>query len=133
VDTVFEIHRKLAGKNMVKPNGKPTVTGRMSSLIRCRPSRFVSRSPRLRNSWAGGMDSKPRTSTRNHRLMMGPTSFFACAVKAGSHLASSEASSSLSLMMLPTSQGLSPAHSCPDRVTTVSSGEFVLSSTVSSP
>lgn len=24
---------KLAGKNIVKPNGKPTVTGRISSLI----------------------------------------------------------------------------------------------------
>jgi len=52
------------------------------------------------------MDSKPRTSTRNHRLMMGATSLFACAVDTGPHFASSEASISLSLMMFPTSCGL---------------------------
>src|SRR5271165_6643568 len=50
---------------------------------------------------AGGKDCKPRTSARNHRLTIGPTTFVNSSLKAGSHLAISELSISLRLMPSP--------------------------------
>src|ERR1700739_4134061 len=50
---------------------------------------------------AGGKDCKPRTSARNHRLTIGPTTFVKSSLKAGSHLAISELPISLPLMPSP--------------------------------